>query len=119
MSATKKTLYLTRHAQAEHNVAEDYSIPDAPLTKLGRSQSAELNKVTASNIQKTADLLVSSPLARTLQTTVIGYPVLRERLESLDPPKPLIVLSRLQVGPMTRQSRNVARSWNTTDGTTQ
>jgi len=93
---TSKIIHFTRHAQAEHNVDEDYDIPDAPLTKLGREQSAELNKITANTIQRTADLLVSSPLRRTLQTTIVGFPALRSRLESQDDPKPIIVLSRLQ-----------------------
>lgn len=57
-----KTIYLTRHAQAEHNVAEDWTIHDAPLTKLGREQSRKLNDDTKHNIQQTAQLLVSSPV---------------------------------------------------------
>jgi len=90
-----KLIYLTRHAQAEHNVEEDYSIPDAPLTTLGRHQAEELYSETT-DLQQSADLLVSSPLKRTLQTTVIAFRGLRSRLESQDPPKPLILLSRLQ-----------------------
>ena len=93
---TDKILHLTRHAQAEHNVAYDYSIPDAPLTDLGREQAARVNGLTAQSIQQTAELLVSSPLSRTLQTTILGFPGLRARLEAQDEPKPLIVLSRLQ-----------------------
>ncbi|KAF8314941.1 phosphoglycerate mutase-like protein [Clavulina sp. PMI_390] len=92
-----KILHLTRHAQAEHNVDDDYSIPDAPLTALGREQSAKLNSLTAQNIQQTADLLVSSPLSRTLQTTILGFPALRAKLEAdLGPTKGIIPLSRLQ-----------------------
>jgi len=87
-------LHLTRHAEAEHNVDLDYSIPDAPLTKKGREQAAQLNGLTAQNIQQTAQLLVSSPLSRTLQTTLLGFPALKARLEVEG--KPLIVLSRLQ-----------------------
>lgn len=89
-------LHLTRHAEAEHNVHLDYSIPDAPLTKKGREQAAQLNGLTVQNIQQTADLLVSSPLSRTLQTTLLGFPALKARLESQVESKPLIVLSRLQ-----------------------
>ncbi|KAJ3989543.1 histidine phosphatase superfamily [Lentinula detonsa] len=90
-----KVIHLTRHAQAEHNVDEDYSIPDPPLTPLGRRQSEELYAQTA-ELQQSADLLVTSPLKRTLQTTIIGYRGLRARLESQNPAKPIIVLSRLQ-----------------------
>ncbi|KAF8314942.1 phosphoglycerate mutase-like protein [Clavulina sp. PMI_390] len=94
---TSKILHLTRHAQAEHNVADDFSILDAPLTALGREQSAKLNGLTAQNIQQTAELLVSSPLSRTLQTTILGFPALRAKLEAeLGPTKGIIALSRLQ-----------------------
>ncbi|KAJ3916629.1 phosphoglycerate mutase-like protein [Lentinula edodes] len=90
-----KVIHFTRHAQAEHNVDEDYFIPDAPLTPLGRRQAEELYSQTT-ELQQSADLLVTSPLKRTLQTTIIGYRGLRARLESQDSPKPIVVLSRLQ-----------------------
>jgi bisphosphoglycerate-dependent phosphoglycerate mutase len=89
-------LYLTRHAEAEHNVDLDYSIPDAPLTQHGREQAARLNGLTMQTIQQTAELIVTSPLTRTLQTTVISFPTLRARLEAQTEPKGIIVLSRLQ-----------------------
>lgn len=38
-------------------------VPDAPLTKLGREQSARLNKDTQNSIQKDAELLVISPVS--------------------------------------------------------
>jgi len=44
----------------------------------------------------TADLLVSSPLTRTLQTTLVGFPTLTSRLASGPTTSPIIVLSRLQ-----------------------
>ncbi|GAA5891903.1 hypothetical protein JCM6882_007400 [Rhodosporidiobolus microsporus] len=90
-----KTIYFTRHAQAEHNVAEDYTIPDAPLTKLGREQSANLRKETENdNIQQKGELLVTSPLKRPMQTLIIGYAPLRECLEKEG--KPVIVMPELQ-----------------------
>jgi len=92
--ATEKRIYLTRHAQAEHNVAEDYSIHDAPLTALGRQQAAQLHEDTKDTIQQTAQLLVTSGLRRTLSTTVIGYATLRKRLQAEG--KPVVVLPQLQ-----------------------
>ncbi|GAA5918647.1 hypothetical protein JCM5296_003852 [Sporobolomyces johnsonii] len=91
---TDQIIYLTRHAQAEHNVSDDYTIPDAPLTKLGREQSANLRKDTENGLQKEADLLVSSPLRRPMQTFIVGYAPLRERLEAAG--KPVIILPHLQ-----------------------
>ncbi|KAI1770715.1 phosphoglycerate mutase-like protein [Hypoxylon cercidicola] len=77
--APNSRLILTRHAQAEHNVDLDYSIPDAPLTPLGKKQAASLAR-QVSDLQKEADLIVSSPLRRTLQTTTLGWAPAIERL---------------------------------------
>jgi len=90
---TGKTIHLTRHAQAEHNVAGDWSskclsfsacntitrkvlpstadwdesalriVRDAKLTPLGQKQSRELNDLTKDTVQQTAQLLVSSPVS--------------------------------------------------------
>ncbi|KAI0366245.1 phosphoglycerate mutase-like protein [Pilatotrama ljubarskyi] len=92
--ATEKRIYLTRHAEAEHNVSEDYTIRDAPLTARGREQAAALNEATKDTVQAVADLLVTSPLRRTLSTTLVGFPHLRQRLEAQG--KPIIVLPQLQ-----------------------
>ncbi|KAK8864646.1 hypothetical protein IAR55_001896 [Kwoniella newhampshirensis] len=95
---TSKRIHLTRHAQAEHNVDNDYTIADAPLTELGRKQSRELNEMTKNGVQKTAELLVSSPLRRPMETMLLGYPNLKERLDKAG--KPVILLDTLQeVGP--------------------
>jgi len=91
---TQKRVYFTRHAQAEHNVTYDWDIPDAPLTPHGRHQSALLNRDTKDTFQKTAELLVTSALKRPMQTMVIGYPLLRKRLEEAG--KPVVILPQLQ-----------------------
>ncbi|KAK9898423.1 phosphoglycerate mutase-like protein [Cystobasidium minutum MCA 4210] len=75
-----KVIYLTRHAEAEHNVNSEYFILDAPLTAKGREQSAQLHENTQHSLQKEVELVVSSPLRRTMQTTLIGYPHAIERL---------------------------------------
>lgn len=77
--APNSRLILTRHAQAEHNVDLDYSIPDAPLTPLGKKQAASLARLIP-ELQQQADLVVSSPLKRTLQTTKLGWGPAVERL---------------------------------------
>jgi len=93
-SPTAKRIFLTRHAQAEHNVASDWTIHDAPLTELGKKQSKELHDLTKDTFQQTAELLVSSPMRRPLETMLIGYPVLHERLQAQG--KPAVILDILQ-----------------------
>ncbi|CDO70302.1 hypothetical protein BN946_scf184370.g3 [Trametes cinnabarina] len=91
---TEKRIYLLRHAEAEHNVSENYSIKDARLTPRGRQQAAKLNEHTKHTVQQSAHLLVSSGLRRTLSTTVLAFPALRKRLEAAG--KPVVVLPQLQ-----------------------
>ncbi|KAI0539514.1 histidine phosphatase superfamily [Xylaria digitata] len=77
--APDSRIIIIRHAQAEHNVFYDYSIPDAPLTALGKRQAAALS-LRVSTLQQEADLIISSPLRRTLQTTRLGWAPAIERL---------------------------------------
>ncbi|XP_054801714.1 phosphoglycerate mutase-like protein 1 isoform X2 [Prosopis cineraria] len=74
-----KTIHLVRHAQGIHNVEGDknyraYLNPDffdAHLTPLGWEQVGNLRKhVHASGLIKRIDLVIASPLLRTLQTAV-------------------------------------------------
>ncbi|KAI1741263.1 histidine phosphatase superfamily [Xylaria scruposa] len=77
--APNSNIIIIRHAQAEHNVFYDYSIHDAPLTALGKEQAASLSR-RVSNLQQEVDLIITSPLKRTLQTTRIGWAPAIERL---------------------------------------
>ncbi|KAK4054016.1 hypothetical protein OIO90_003661 [Microbotryomycetes sp. JL221] len=81
--ARNQLIWLTRHAQAYHNVADDYSIPDAELTPDGREQSKKLHEDTKDTIQQQAEVLLVSPLRRTMQTALIGYASLRERVPTV------------------------------------
>ncbi|SMY28803.1 unnamed protein product [Zymoseptoria tritici ST99CH_1A5] len=84
--APNSRIILTRHAQAEHNVDLDYTIPDAPLTPLGRKQASSLStqiNSTSPGLLSEVDLVVSSPLKRTLQTTYLGYKPTIDRLGGL------------------------------------
>ncbi|KAI1134359.1 phosphoglycerate mutase-like protein [Hypoxylon sp. FL0543] len=90
--APNSRLILTRHAQAEHNVDLDYSIPDAPLTPLGKKQAASLARLIP-ELQREADVVISSPLRRTLQTTYLGWAPAIERLGGL---KNVVLLPQAQ-----------------------
>ncbi|XP_024969436.1 phosphoglycerate mutase-like protein 1 [Cynara cardunculus var. scolymus] len=77
-----KTIHLVRHAQGIHNVAgeKDHSaylseeLFDAHLTTLGWQQVDNLRKhVHASGLSKSVELVVVSPLLRTMQTAVGAF----------------------------------------------
>ncbi|KAI0202471.1 histidine phosphatase superfamily [Astrocystis sublimbata] len=79
--APDSRIILVRHAQAEHNVFYDYSIHDAPLTFLGKEQATTLSH-RMSALQQDIDLILTSPLRRTLQTTRIAFAPAIARLGS-------------------------------------
>ncbi|KZO95247.1 phosphoglycerate mutase-like protein [Calocera viscosa TUFC12733] len=80
-----KNVYIYRHAQAEHNATSNWSIPDPPLTALGRSQARDIPVTFSEKFPEALSptpLLVSSALRRTIETTLIGFPSL---------PKPVLM----------------------------
>ena len=61
-----KTVYLVRHGESEGNIGLDYQGPNTPLSHKGREQS----NVIANRASKLEiELLISSPHARTKETT--------------------------------------------------
>lgn len=59
-------------------------VPDAPLTALGKKQAASLaTQSKVKELAQEADLVVSSPLKRTLQTTKLGWKDAIDRLGGL------------------------------------
>ena len=77
-----------------YSIVVFYTVQDAPLTPLGREQSAALYKETKDTIQKTAELLASSPMRRAMSTALIGYADLKTRLD--DEARPMVILPELQ-----------------------
>ncbi|KAI1306150.1 phosphoglycerate mutase-like protein [Xylaria venustula] len=74
------TLILIRHAEAEHNDTKDYSIHDPSLTKLGREQCARLRTgLIADPLVQQAELIITSPMRRTIQTALDTVDWLIER----------------------------------------
>ncbi|BFZ63259.1 hypothetical protein YB2330_004380 [Saitoella coloradoensis] len=72
MAKEPQTIYLIRHAQALHNVNDRYHIPDPPLTSLGLQQARDFN-TEYSDIPPSVDLIISSPLIRTIQTSLLAF----------------------------------------------
>jgi len=87
MTATEQHIYLFRHTQAEHNLSSRYHIHDPPLTKLGVLQAQHIEK-NHSDIMP--DLIVCSPLRRTVQTCLLAFG------NRISGETPLIILPQLQ-----------------------
>ncbi len=67
------TVLLIRHAQALHNISNDWTLRDPPLSPLGIQQCASLQSSLASkSIGQEIDLIIASAMRRTLQTAVLG-----------------------------------------------
>jgi broad specificity phosphatase PhoE len=64
-------IHVVRHAESEHNVSKDFSILDPSLTPLGRQQAGNLGSTFP--YPDTVGLVISSPLQRTIQTTLLGF----------------------------------------------
>ena len=65
-------LHLVRHAQGLHNVHDDYTrFRDPLLTPLGKQQCVELQKNFPHH--QGVELIVSSPIRRTLYTSLLGF----------------------------------------------
>ncbi|KAI0006834.1 phosphoglycerate mutase-like protein [Xylariaceae sp. FL0662B] len=74
------TLILVRHAQAFHNATKDYKIHDPGLSELGYEQCADLRKSLIEHpLAQQAELVVVSPMRRTLQTALRSLDWLLER----------------------------------------
>mmetsp|Transcript_8073 Transcript_8073/g.23727 ORF Transcript_8073/g.23727 Transcript_8073/m.23727 type:complete len:345 (+) Transcript_8073:87-1121(+) len=80
--AGHKTIYLVRHGQAEHNVSGNLALRDPPLTAFGKRQAKVLDMAPVLQGRK-VELVVASPLRRTLETAVIGF--------ANQEPKPLFI----------------------------
>ncbi|PUU75615.1 histidine phosphatase superfamily [Tuber borchii] len=66
-----RIITLVRHGEGQHNATRNFQIHDALLTPLGETHCHELSKEFPS--EPPVDLLVSSPLRRTIQTTLLGF----------------------------------------------
>ena len=105
------TFFIMRHAQGEHNV-HSIDIPDASLTPLGFRQATSAGRKVrelfstpatttttdrcASTIHGPVDLIVSSPLRRTIQTALNAFPVASLHDQSVVRRNKILLLPELQ-----------------------
>jgi broad specificity phosphatase PhoE len=64
-------LHVVRHAEGTHNPKHDTTILDPPLTVTGVKQSNQLDH--GFRFKDTVGLIITSPLRRTVQTTMHGF----------------------------------------------
>jgi len=62
-------IQIIRHGQALHNVIRPYPYRDPPLTDIGEEAAKHIEVITP-------DLIVISPMTRTIQTAMIAFPSL-------------------------------------------
>lgn len=67
-----KLVWFVRHAEALHNASGDSSVRDPGLTKTGREQALALAASGALRVD--AQLVVASPMRRTLETASLALP---------------------------------------------
>eukprot|EP00239_Pterosperma_sp_CCMP1384_P005264 CAMPEP_0197861840 /NCGR_PEP_ID=MMETSP1438-20131217/38125_1 /TAXON_ID=1461541 /ORGANISM="Pterosperma sp., Strain CCMP1384" /LENGTH=227 /DNA_ID=CAMNT_0043479153 /DNA_START=216 /DNA_END=896 /DNA_ORIENTATION=- len=70
-----KIVHFVRHAQGTHNVSKGYRLPenhDALLTDVGVEQCRKLSEQTVH--LEGIELVVTSPLTRTIQTSIHSFP---------------------------------------------
>lgn len=91
-------IYLLRHGEALHNVPpEDHSYSDPVLTHKGHLQAlgvASTYSVFFSSLDPATTLICSSPLRRTMQTTLASFSSVLPPVASS--PVPLVILPQIQ-----------------------
>ena len=79
-------VHLVRHAEGLHNLYDDTSIPDAPLSQRGFDFAEDLGKRFVKANSNAVGLLISSPLRRAIETSFTAFNrVLRSDLYLLEP----------------------------------
>ena len=64
-------IFLVRHAEAKHNVDNNFNLPDPGLTALGWHQAVQLGQTFPH--PASVRLIITSPLQRAIQTTLSAF----------------------------------------------
>jgi len=65
-------IHIIRHGESQHNIQRDYPHPDPPLTKRGQGATKAISLPFA------PDLILISPMTRTIQTAMNLFPWMHE-----------------------------------------
>ncbi|KAJ1619615.1 histidine phosphatase superfamily [Pavlovales sp. CCMP2436] len=68
-----KTVYLVRHGMAAHNVTGNLQLRDPRLTRDGREQAGSVRASAPVLLGRAVELVVASPLRRTLETAILAF----------------------------------------------
>jgi len=74
-----KEVWFVRHGQAEHNLTDDFELPDPSLTNYGVEQAKAvpgeeiLSDALSRAPDRRAQLIITSPLRRTIQTSLNAF----------------------------------------------
>src|SRR5271170_4322195 len=90
----QKRIWIIRHGQAVHNIQRGYPFPDPPLTKRGYQEASSIT------IDFTPDLIVVSPMRRTIETATAAFGTTVDANEALP----------IEVWPDLREARSRAFS---------
>ncbi|KUL90128.1 hypothetical protein ZTR_02021 [Talaromyces verruculosus] len=66
-------IHLVRHAEGLHNLRNDPTIPDAPLSERGFDFAEELGRRFIREYSNSVGAVISSPLRRTIQTSLTAF----------------------------------------------
>ncbi|TVY29259.1 putative phosphatase, partial [Lachnellula hyalina] len=72
---TLSTIHILRHGQSLHNIERGYPHRDPTLTEVGRQQARNLRLLTE------PDLILISPMTRTIQTALLAFGPLIDRVK--------------------------------------
>lgn len=82
--ASKPTIYLVRHAESVHNVSKDFNHHDPGLTQTGFAQASALADTFSA--LPPVEVILTSPLSRTIETTLAGFSSILSNALSIDSP---------------------------------
>lgn len=94
LKENQKIIHLVRHAKGAHNAAAEFDygaykredLEDAWLTEEGIDQCGELF-FEAATLAESVELVIVSPLNRTIQTAVFSFPYLLEKVQWIARPE--------------------------------
>ncbi|KAF2845037.1 phosphoglycerate mutase-like protein [Plenodomus tracheiphilus IPT5] len=97
-------IHIIRHGEGMHNIQRDHPSPDPPLTHRGQGATKNIH------IPFTPDLIVISPMTRTIQTAMNIFPSIQDPNRTTEPVIPVQIWPDLRETYEALCNRGVSRS---------